>query len=808
MLNSKAQAKPCKIAVPLEESSDEDEFPLAQRNRIAAPSKPAAPIQQDSSDDEDDKPLSQKVECKKRVGGTAAAQSSDDDEDDVPLSKRLTPAAPKARSSPSTKSTTKSVKQEVKSDSDDEVPLAQKKTALKKVKAEPMDVDRLNRKRPADTKATPVKREKKVKKDAEDPDFYKWWEEEQTNEIESDDSVKWTTLQHNGVMFPPEYVPHGVKMKYDGQPITLSPEAEEVASFFAALLETEHGQNPVFQMNFFEDWQQVLKKDPKNPKIKEFSKCDFRPIWNKFEQDKEKKKAMTKEEKLRAKEEKTKAEEPYLYALVDGRKEKVGNFRIEPPGLFRGRGSHPKTGRLKKRVQPEQVTLNLGVDAKIPEPPKGHKWASVVHDQTATWLATWKENVNGAIKYVFLAATSTWKGQSDMQKFEKARELKKYVAKIRADYNRDLKDKLSEVRQRATAMYLIDRLALRAGNEKGEDEADTVGCCSLRYEHITLEPDNVLHFDFLGKDSIRYENSVQVEPQVYKNIKIFKKQVGEGQMIFDRLTTAGLNKHLNSYMKGLTAKVFRTYNASITFQQQVDELTKPDDSVADKLLSYNRANRQVAVLCNHQKSASKTHDQMISKIGDRIRALKYQRMKLRKQLYALDPKMKKKPEYAEMESDLEDEWIVEHEKTLVEKEKEKIKAKFEKQNDKLIAEKQPRMPQSELKEKLKAAAELQDRLKKERKLAKIEPKTASTTVDKLIAAIRKIDERIAATKNQATDKEENKEIALGTSKLNYIDPRITVAWCRKHGVPQEKVFSKTLQDKFRWAQTIPDDWKF
>lgn len=126
----------------------------------------------------------------------------------------------------------------------------------------------------------------------------------------------------------------------------------------------------------------------------------------------------------RAKEEKTKAEEPYLYALVDGRKEKVGNFRIEPPGLFRGRGSHPKTGRLKKRVQPEQVTLNLGIDAKIPEPPKGHKWASVVHDQTATWLATWKENVNGAIKYVFLAATSTWKGQSDMQKFEKARELK------------------------------------------------------------------------------------------------------------------------------------------------------------------------------------------------------------------------------------------------------------------------------------------------------------------------------------------------------------------------------------------------
>jgi DNA topoisomerase-1 len=33
--------------------------------------------------------------------------------------------------------------------------------------------------------------------------------------------------------------------------------------------------------------------------------------------------------------------------MVDGRKEKIGNFRVEPPGLFRGRGDHPKTGMLK-----------------------------------------------------------------------------------------------------------------------------------------------------------------------------------------------------------------------------------------------------------------------------------------------------------------------------------------------------------------------------------------------------------------------------------------------------------------------------
>lgn len=44
-----------------------------------------------------------------------------------------------------------------------------------------------------------------------------------------DDSVKWKTLVHSGVLFPPEYEPHGVQMLYDGRPIDLTPEQEEVA---------------------------------------------------------------------------------------------------------------------------------------------------------------------------------------------------------------------------------------------------------------------------------------------------------------------------------------------------------------------------------------------------------------------------------------------------------------------------------------------------------------------------------------------------------------------------------------------------
>lgn len=43
-------------------------------------------------------------------------------------------------------------------------------------------------------------------------------------------------------------------------------------------------------------------------------------------------------------------------------------------------------------------------------------------------------------------------------------------------------------------------------------------------------------------------------------------------------------------------------------------------------------------------------------------------------------------------------------------------------------------------------------------------------------AVQRLSEQLMKLEVQATDREENKQIALGTSKLNYLDPRISVAW--------------------------------
>lgn len=55
---------------------------------------------------------------------------------------------------------------------------------------------------------------------------------------------------------------------------------------------------------------------------------------------------------------------------------------------------------------------------------------------------------------------------------------------------------------------------------------------------------------------------------------------------------------------------------------------------------------------------------------------------------------------------------------------------------------------------------------------------------KKIAACK---EKIEKIDRDIKTKEEMKNVALGTSKINYMDPRISVSWCKRNEVPIEKV---------------------
>ncbi|KAI0978148.1 hypothetical protein GJ496_011121 [Pomphorhynchus laevis] len=577
---------------------------------------------------------------------------------------------------------------------------------------------------------TQTHKKQKSKQKEEEIEVWRWWEEKK-----HDDGRKWTTLCHNGPVFADPYqrLPSNVKFYYDGNPILLSEAAEEAMTFYSKMINHDYTKKALFNKNFMEDWRSMMSSDEKCL-ITDLAKCDFTEVNAYFEKRAEERKNMTKEDKKAIKEANEQVKKKFGFCYWDNHRQPVGNYKIEPPGLFRGRGEHPKQGCIKRRIMPEDVIINCDKRTKPPEPPEGHRWKEVRYDNKVSWLATWIENIMGNNKYIMLNPSARVKAERDWQKYEKARKLHKIVDQIREQYRLEWRSREMRIRQRAVALYFIDHLALRVGNEKEEDEADTVGCCSLRYEHIKLHDhlpdfgDNVVEFDFLGKDSIRYHNFVAVEIRVFKNLRIFLENKTDGDDLFDRVTTTHLNQYLNELMPGLSAKVFRTYNASKTLQDQLDELTNPNDTVEAKLLSYNRANREVAILCNHQRSIPKTFDVSMEKLKAKIDTKKVQIKELKKEC------KKKEIDY--------------------------------KNNHSITAKKE---------------------------------------WDKKKAILSKLKEQLTKLQIQATDKEENKQIALSTSKLNYLDPRISVAWCKRHSVPIEKIYSKTQRDKFMWAMHMAEE---
>ncbi|KAL9652574.1 hypothetical protein ABK040_000142 [Willaertia magna] len=629
-------------------------------------------------------------------------------------------------------------------------------------------------------------KKKKVKKEEEDENVYKWWKEsdEKIEEMITSDQ-KWTTLKHNGMLFAPEYEPHGIPLYYDGKPVKLTVEQEEVATMYAACTTSEVFEKKTFKDNFWKQFKEVLGK---GHLIKDFSKCDFSKIWEHILTQREINNNRPSEEKKLDRELRAKKEHPFQYAYVDGRKEKVVAFKAEPPGLFRGRGNHPKMGLIKGRVKPEDVTINIGRLEDCPPPPPGHKWKEVITNNKVLWLAAYKDSLSGRLKYVQFSATSSLKSVKDYMKYQTARKLKDIIEKIRKNYKKLWDSELTADKQLGVCIYFIDKLALRVGNEKDDDEADTVGCCTLRKEHIELVEPSTLKFDFLGKDSIRYINTVEVEKKVFSVVKELLKGKKKDSMLFDEINATKVNSHLKSYYEKLSAKVFRTFNASTTLDRELKRLEKDitdDMSVDEKIAVYNNANREVAILCNHQRAVPKTFEQSVGTMDKNIEDLE----NFIKRLQKAAKDMNKLGQ-----EEVERKWQAENEK---------IEKKYEQDLEEY--EKKVKEIEQKAKEAGKSVAAYLGTTKKEKPPKKPSIKKIPKNIEK---EIEKSKERLKKLTNQKQMKCENKAVSLHTSKMNYMDPRISISWCKRNSVPVEKIFSKTIREKFPWAMDAEEDYTF
>ena len=544
-------------------------------------------------------------------------------------------------------------------------------------------------------------------------------------------SNKWTDLEHNGVAFPPEYVQRGINIKILGEIFFLNREQEELIYAWAKKKETHYVKDPVFQANFLSDFKKLLpERFTSVSNIDEIDMTEAFSLVDKElkikENEKIRIKSLTRDERRRISQEKKLEKEKlkaiYGQAKIDGIEVDVANWLVEPPGIFMGRGLHPLRGRWKPRVTPKDVTLNLGEDASAPEGP----WKAIVHDHYSTWLASWIENLTGKRKYVWLHDSSYLRQDNDKAKYDIAKKLEYYISDIEKEIiNQMLNSKDVTRKKIATVCYLIYKLAMRVGDEKDTDEADTIGASTLRVEHLKFPKigDKVhIEFNFLGKDSVPWQKTLEISSPdtkaLYENLLFFMKGKDKSDEIFEDITSSKVNKFLRSIDKenvpNLTAKVFRTYIATAIVKKHLSEpilKVNKNESEFKKVYVAKIANLQAAITCNHKKG--------------------------------IDPKNPaSKKAWEKFEQSLENK-------------KEKIK--------------QLRM---ELKEK-KWKTELQ-KLRKEQRVEKLE--------------------------FQLRLQKETRDYNLGTSLRNYIDPRVFKSWCEYVDLDWTKIYTSTLQRKFKWIE--------
>lgn len=304
------------------------------------------PCKEEVEDSDDEKPLSSRFPLKSGAG-ESTRKHDDSDDDNVPIGKKIQQNGSGVRDGQTNKSLNMSnkrppgdlkssqqslvkkpklssaslpsnrkpasVKAEPKAEDEDNLPILQriKKSPTSVIK--PSSSIKKTNKVVSSSVKTVNKKSKKIMKTSR-------YSKSSKVPPSSGEGQKWTKLVHNGVIFPPPYKPHGVKMRYKGQPVDLTPEQEEVthmlsfyivcihigslwfilirhyllqvATMFAVMLDTDYMNKSRFKENFFSDWKKILGK---SHVIQNLDDCDFTPIYDWHQREKEKKKQLSTE---------------------------------------------------------------------------------------------------------------------------------------------------------------------------------------------------------------------------------------------------------------------------------------------------------------------------------------------------------------------------------------------------------------------------------------------------------------------------------------------------------------------------------
>lgn len=554
-----------------------------------------------------------------------------------------------------------------------------------------------------------------------------------------------TSLTHKGPLFPKKYEYKGI---YKVNGIVLNPMLEKLVWYWAALGE-DYKKDKMYTINA----RPTIKRWA-NPELKnlEFPK-DYEAVMAQMTTDREaakeaKKLAATKETRDAKKAENEKIKNEFGFGEIDGVKQQLGGYVLEPEGWYIGRGNSPIRGLWKYEIEPEDVTINyVSKDRSgVPQPPAGHNWKGVVQNKDA-FVATYYdihlgEGVVTLHKKFGFGALSTVKQDADIHKYEKAQNLTKDWAKI----EKWVDDGVAAGKQEALISWLILRTGIRVGTGHAEVfENGTVGASTLLVENATVNG-NILKLKFSGKDSVPYVNEFEV-PQVVADA-IIKCQAGKKpkDKLFDKASSGTVNAFLAECIPYCTAKLFRTaYGTKLlaeTLQQYWTDgkITKgmPEWKIRSM---YDNACLVVSTKLNHQRNVAKNFSAQMDKTDDNIK-----------------------------------------------KAKEAAKKRKEKATEQL----------KKIAKDIKTAKQVYDGEMLEEKLASLKAKK-----DKIAAQVEKSEGRIEKLEANKDLKKATKNIALGTAKGAYSSPKVAYSFCKDLGVDIGIIYNKTMQAKFAWASNTP-----
>ncbi len=612
--------------------------------------------------------------------------------------------------------------------------------------------------------------------------------------------AKIQTLVHKGVLVN-EILHIGLGIEIDGKSHKLTPKQEQMAIAWVKKLSTVYVEDPIFCKNFFKDFSKELGQ----PSLTD-ENIDFSEVITHIEAERTAREAMTKEEKKAAREDRKVIREDlkkeYGTALLDGVEVEISNYIAEPSSIFMGRGEHPMRGKWKEGPEKSDIILNHSSKDQLNE----SDWKVIVWEPECLWIAKWEDKLSGKTKYVWLSDNTPIKQDREIEKYDKARLVGDNLGKIRSKTMNAIRSEDKAKRKIATACYLIDYLTMRVGDEKDEDEADTVGATTLRPEHITING-NIVKFNFLGKDSVEWNKKEEFPDEAIKVLKELIEEAnnsGEDKpQIFGNIGSRHVNAFLGEIVDGLTAKVFRTYHATSIVEKHIEEAdVDSNDPDFVKKEAAVMANREAAINCTHMKQEPKNWENRIQRFRERkIKAnvrldkakanqenremrledlkenLKLRRKAAKEQQKILEQTKADLEEIKSMEVNPEDKKEKERHKKAIEKAKKKVETK---------------------KKRMITAEKRIDTAKGQIERGKNSLGTAKERIYKAKLALKKIESQERISKKTKTWN-------LGTSLKSYIDPRVYYNWGKEVDYDWRNYYSNTLQKKFSWVEREEND---